>query len=86
MSPAVLIPLVALRVYCRDVDLDDALAELPSTYGRALRLRTDGATEVEIATQLDVPLDSVATLIRLAEAKLVTLLARPGHTEVSDIG
>lgn len=55
------------------MDFDEAVAKLPAKYAEALRMRARGLTGAEIATQLDVPLDSVDTLLQLAEAKLVAL-------------
>jgi DNA-directed RNA polymerase specialized sigma24 family protein len=55
------------------VDLDDPIGELPAKYAAALRMRARGLTGAEIAAQLDVPLDSVDTLLQLAEAKLAAL-------------
>ena len=68
------------------MELGDALAELPPAYARALRLRIEGATELDIAARLDIAPDSVGTLIRLAEAKLAALLARPAELDVPDVG
>lgn len=59
--------------------MDDATGRLPTTYAAALRLREIGSTTEEIAAALDVPPESVDTLLRLAEAKLATLRsADPG--------
>jgi DNA-directed RNA polymerase specialized sigma24 family protein len=55
------------------VDLEDAIGELPAKYAEALRMRARGLTGTEIAARLDVPLDSVDTLLHLAEAKLAAV-------------
>jgi DNA-directed RNA polymerase specialized sigma24 family protein len=62
------------------MELDEAMAELPTAYAQALRLHGNGATNLDIATRLDIPLASVDTLVKLAEAKLTALLARPPRT------
>lgn len=64
---------------------DDGLAYLPETYAEALRLRGRGVPDAEIAARLDVPIESLGTLIDLAEAKLARLRAagtyEPGGPE-----
>ncbi|HYZ97533.1 MAG TPA: hypothetical protein VE575_02210 [Acidimicrobiales bacterium] len=57
------------------MDLPAALAALPEAYACALRLQLAGATDDAIAAQLDMAPDEVAPLLRLARAKLVTLLS-----------
>ena len=56
------------------MDLSDALAELPDEYSAALRLRLAGASDLAIAAQLDVDPEAVTALLRIASAKLSTLL------------
>lgn len=56
------------------VNPDDALAALPAGYAEALRLRDQGEDIADIAERLDIPVDSVDPLLRLAEAKLASLL------------
>lgn len=50
------------------------MAALPGNYAEALRLAGLGLPVGEIASQLDVPVPSVDALLRLAEAKLASLL------------
>ena len=42
---------------------------LPAAYELALRLRDDGAGDEAIAAALEVPVEAVPALLRLAEAK-----------------
>jgi orotate phosphoribosyltransferase-like protein len=51
----------------------DPFARLPEAYGRALRLRREGAGEATIATELGIHREAVGSLLRIAEAKLATL-------------
>lgn len=60
-----------------EADRDQALAALPQTYARALELRTAGRTPEQIAADLDIPPAAVPALLRLADAKLHTLLHDP---------
>lgn len=55
------------------MDRDRALAELSIAHAVALRLRDSGAGEQVIAAALAVPVESVRTLIEVAEAKLSAL-------------
>ena len=59
---------------------DDALAALPTGYAEALHLRDQGEGVADIAEQLGIPVDSVDPLLRLAEAKLASLLDRTTGT------
>jgi DNA-directed RNA polymerase specialized sigma24 family protein len=56
------------------VELAIALQQLPELYARALRLKDRGLSEEEIAEQLDIPLETVAPCLRVAELKLARLL------------
>ncbi|SDJ03773.1 Patatin-like phospholipase [Lentzea albidocapillata subsp. violacea] len=64
---------------------DEVLHALPTTYAQALHLRELGASAVEIAHRLDVPVDSVDALLRLAEAKLASIRHR-GETDMRTVG
>ena len=56
------------------VELASALEQLPELYGRALRLRERGLSEPEIAEHLEIPVETVAPCLRVAELKLARLL------------
>ena len=56
------------------MDRNEALEALPAPYGRALTLDADGHDHPAIATQIDVPLDAIATLLEVGRAKLAALL------------
>lgn len=56
------------------MDHDEALALLPVSYAAALRLRQAGIEPADIAEHLDVPLEALAPLLAIAEAKLARLL------------
>jgi DNA-directed RNA polymerase specialized sigma24 family protein len=47
-----------------------SLARLPLPYATALRMRDAGIDDIVIAQCLDVDLDTLSTLMELAEAKL----------------
>jgi hypothetical protein len=47
-----------------------SLARLPLPYATALRMRDAGIDDIVIAQCLDVDLDTLPTLMELAEAKL----------------
>jgi DNA-directed RNA polymerase specialized sigma24 family protein len=57
------------------VDRDEALAHLPEPYAVALRLRAVDSDDETIAAALDVPVQSVAALLEIADAKLAELQA-----------
>jgi DNA-directed RNA polymerase specialized sigma24 family protein len=65
------------------VDRDAALAALPEGYGTALRLRDQGRTAEEIALQLGVDVDVVATVLEIGEGKLRRVLEADG-SELGD--
>ena len=58
-----------------------ALARLPATYADALRLRARGLDEPAIATELGLEPQAVGPLVRVATAKLATLLENERHEE-----
>jgi DNA-directed RNA polymerase specialized sigma24 family protein len=55
-----------------------ALAELPTVYALALRLRDDGEPPDRIARLLGVEPEAVGPLLEVATAKLAEILARDG--------
>ncbi|HZB32513.1 MAG TPA: hypothetical protein VE465_20315 [Streptosporangiaceae bacterium] len=57
------------------MDRADALPLLPEAYARALILRERGASTGDIADDLDIVVEAVPSLLRLADAKLARLLA-----------
>ena len=57
------------------MDRARALSQLPEVYAAALRLRDAGRGSEAIATRLGMPVEAIAPLLRLAEAKLSRLLA-----------
>ncbi len=59
------------------MDLDAALDELPEVHARAIRLQRAGVGAAEIASELGIELEAVAPLLRVAQAKLASLLAAP---------
>lgn len=61
------------------MELAEALAALPATYATALRLQASGLATADIARRLDVPVDAVDTLLKLAEAKLARLCGTPAQ-------
>lgn len=48
---------------------------LPEAYARALALRDEGCDAMVIARELQMPIESVPLLLRIAEAKLARLVA-----------
>jgi DNA-directed RNA polymerase specialized sigma24 family protein len=65
------------------VDLPSALEELPEQYAAALRLRLAGATDEAVAVQIGIDADGVPSLMRVASAKLATLLTEPDASEAA---
>jgi DNA-directed RNA polymerase specialized sigma24 family protein len=55
-----------------------ALAELPTVYALALRLRDEGEPPGRIARLLGVEPEAVGPLLEVATAKLAEILARDG--------
>ena len=56
------------------MDRQAALLELATAYAVAIRLRDAGAADDSVAQALDIPIESVAGVLRVAEAKLAALL------------
>jgi DNA-directed RNA polymerase specialized sigma24 family protein len=54
-------------------DQQDAFDRLPEAYAAALRLRNEQCTDAEIADQLGLEPEGVATLLLLAQAKLAVI-------------
>ena len=59
------------------MDLASALDELPEVHAAALRLHRAGTGAAGIAAALGIEVEAVAPLLRVAEAKLASLLAVP---------
>jgi DNA-directed RNA polymerase specialized sigma24 family protein len=59
------------------MDLAAAMNELPEVHAKALRLHRAGTDTAVIAEQLGIEREAVAPLLRVANAKLATLLAAP---------
>lgn len=59
------------------MDLDAALDELPEVHARAIRLQRAGADTAGIAAELGIEFEAVAPLLRVAQAKLASLLEAP---------
>jgi DNA-directed RNA polymerase specialized sigma24 family protein len=59
------------------MDLAAALNELPEVHAEALRLHRAGTDPAGIAEALGIDVEAVAPLLRVAEAKLASLLAAP---------
>jgi DNA-directed RNA polymerase specialized sigma24 family protein len=56
------------------MDRNDAIELLPPNYAAALRLRDGGRTAAEIAADLGVDEDVVATLLLIGDGKLRRIL------------
>ena len=57
------------------MDRGTAIDRLPETYAIALRLREQGCDNEAIAARLSLPPEAVGPLLRLAAAKLQTILS-----------
>jgi DNA-directed RNA polymerase specialized sigma24 family protein len=57
------------------MDRSAAIDRLPETYATALRLQDEGHDDRAIAARLDLAPDAIGPLLRVAAAKLRTLLA-----------
>ena len=57
------------------MDRGSAIDRLPEAYANALRLYDQGHDNEAIAARLNLPPEAVGTLLRLAAAKLQTILA-----------
>jgi DNA-directed RNA polymerase specialized sigma24 family protein len=62
------------------MDVRSSVEALPEPYARALRAALAGASESELAASVAVPPEAAHNLLRLAVAKLATLLS--SDTEV----
>lgn len=58
------------------VERAEAILELPAVYADVLRWRAAGVPQATIAERLAVLPDTVPILVRVAEAKLLALLAK----------
>lgn len=59
------------------MDLAAAMDELPEVHAKALRMHDAGADAAVIAGELGIEPEAVAPLLRVARAKLASLLAAP---------
>jgi DNA-directed RNA polymerase specialized sigma24 family protein len=59
------------------MDMAAALEELPEVHAAAIRLHRAGIDAAGIAAELGIEVEAVAPLLRVAEAKLASLLAAP---------
>ena len=57
------------------MDRSAALRQLPEAYAEALCLRESGADNEAVAAFLEIPLEAVGPLFRIAEVKLAEILA-----------
>jgi DNA-directed RNA polymerase specialized sigma24 family protein len=56
------------------MDRAAAIAQLPEAYATAIRLRDEELNDQAIAAQLDIEVEAVEPLLRLAAAKLDAIL------------
>ena len=68
------------------MDLASALDELPEVHAAALRLHRAGTGAAGIAAALGIEVEAVAPLLRVAEAKLASLLTAPDPSGESGPG
>lgn len=66
--------------------MDDQVHRLPKVYATYLALRGCGLDDARIARSLDVSVDSLPMLARLAEAKLARLRKPPGSISGDSTG
>lgn len=59
------------------MDRASALRRLPTAYSNALVWRDAGVADVDIARRLEIPVEAVPSLLRIAEHKLIQLLRHP---------
>ena len=59
------------------MDLATAMDELPEVHAKILRLHRAGTSAAEIAQALCIEPEAVGPLLRVAKAKLASLLAAP---------
>jgi DNA-directed RNA polymerase specialized sigma24 family protein len=64
---------------CHGEPMDDAVKRLPRAYAEFLRLCGEGLADALIAERLDVPVEALPLLARLAEAKLAHLRGGVDH-------
>lgn len=62
------------------MDRAAAIAELPEAYAAALRARDEHLNNQDIAARLGIEVEAVAPLLRLAAAKLGSILADHGRS------
>jgi DNA-directed RNA polymerase specialized sigma24 family protein len=62
------------------MDRTAAIAQLPETYAAALRLHDNHLDHEQIAAQLDITIEAVEPLLRLASAKLDHILEADDQT------
>ncbi len=60
------------------MDLAAALDELPEAHAAVIRLHRAGMDPAGIAAELGIEVEAVPPLLRVAQAKLASLLAAPG--------
>ena len=77
---------LSLGVRSLAVNRNTALESLPPGYASAIRLRDAGCGWTEIALELRIALEAVASTLELADAKLARLLAleEPERATASD--
>ena len=61
------------------MDRSTAIGQLPEAYATALRLQEEGHDDKAIADQLGLAVEAVGPLLRMAAAKLRTLLTASGE-------
>ena len=55
------------------MDRDEAIGRLPEAYAVALRLHAAGVSEAQLAAGFDIEPQSVASFLKIAEAKVAEL-------------
>ena len=66
------------------MDQAAALDELPEAHAAVIRLHRAGMAPADIASELGIEVEAVAPLLRVAEAKLASLLAAPAPPGTSE--
>lgn len=69
--------------YKSGMDRKAALLELATAYAVAIRLRDAGAADGSVAQALGIPIESVPSVLRMADAKLAVLLAAADPEEAA---
>jgi hypothetical protein len=59
------------------MDLATAMSELPEAHAAVLRMHQAGTSEAEMVKALGIEPEALAPLLRVAQAKLASLLAAP---------